>query len=130
MKYIVLAGRILYSLIFLMSIMTHFSGSALDYAASKGVPVPNLLVPFSGIIAFFGGLSILLGFKAKRGAWLIVVFLIAVTFMMHAFWKETDEMQMQIQMANFMKNISMLGAALFITYFGPGPLSIDEKNKI
>jgi putative oxidoreductase len=32
-----------------------------------------------------------------------------------------------MQMINFMKNISMLGAAFLITYFGSGPLSIDER---
>jgi len=26
----------------------------------------------------------------------------------------------------FMKNLSMLGAALMIAHFGPGPLSIDK----
>jgi putative oxidoreductase len=38
-------------------------------------------------------------------------------------------MQMQMQMGNFMKNISMLGAALLITYFGAGPCSLDNKSK-
>ncbi|MBI2270408.1 MAG: DoxX family protein [Bacteroidetes bacterium] len=128
MKYIVLTGRIFYSLIFLMTVMSHFTDKAVEYAASNGVPVASALVPLSGIIAIIGAISIILGYKAKWGAWLIVIFLIPVTFYMHAFWKETDPMQTQMQMANFMKNISMLGAALLIIYFGSGPLSIDEKN--
>jgi putative oxidoreductase len=47
--------------------------------------------------------------------------------MMHKFWTITDPMMKQMQMAMFMKNISMLGGALLITWFGSGPLSIDDK---
>ena len=127
MKYIVLLGRILYVAIFLMSGPNHFTAGAIGYAASKGVPMASVAVPLSGIIAFVGGVSILLGYKAKYGAWLIVVFLLPVTFMIHNFWTYTDPMQAQMQMANFMKNLSMLGAALMIAHFGSGPLSVDKK---
>src|SRR3989442_1489815 len=126
MKYIVLIGRILYSFIFLHAIMFHFSGDAIAYAASAGVPAASFVVPFSGILAFAGALSIILGYKAKMGAWLIIIFLIPVTFFMHAFWKEADHMRMQMQLAMFLKNISMLGAAFMISYFGSGPLSIEK----
>jgi putative oxidoreductase len=111
-----------------MTIKSHFSSQAMGYAASKGVPVPALLVPFAGVLAIAGAISIILGYKTKWGAWLIVAFLIPVTFMMHAFWRESQPMQIQIQTTNFLKNISMLGAALLISYFGAGPLSIDEKK--
>ena len=129
MKYTVLLGRILYSLIFLNSGLFHFSAMAVGYASSKGVPLASFLVPFTGVMAIVGGLLILFGYKAKWGAWLIVAFLIPVTFMMHAFWKETDPMQKQIQMAMFMKNISMLGGAFLITWFGAGPVSFDSRRK-
>ena len=129
MKYIVLLGRIFYSLIFLNSGLFHFSGMAVGYASSQGVPLASFLVPFSGVMAIVGVLLIVLGYKAKLGAWLIVAFLIPVTFMMHAFWKETDPMQKQMQMAMFMKNISMLGGAFLITWFGAGPVSFDSRRK-
>ena len=127
MKYIVLLGRILYGAIFIMSGPSHFTAGAIGYAASKGVPMASVAVPLSGIIALIGGLSILVGYKAKYGAWLIVIFLLPVTFMIHNFWTYTDPMQAQMQMANFMKNLSMLGAALMIAHFGSGPLSVDKQ---
>ena len=129
MKYTVLLGRILYSLIFLNSGLFHFSGMAIGYASSQGVPLASFLVPFSGVMAIVGGLLIVLGYKAKWGAWLLVAFLIPVTFMMHAFWKETDPMQKQMQMGMFMKNISILGGAFLITWFGAGPVSFDSRRK-
>jgi putative oxidoreductase len=128
MKFLVLLGRILFSLIFLMTILGHFSAPAIGYAASQGVPAASILVPLSGIIAFLGAVSIILGYKAKIGAWLIIIFLLPVTFSMHKFWAMTDPMMQQMQMAMFMKNISITGAALLITYFGSGPLSIDSKK--
>lgn len=128
MKYLLLLGRIFYSLIFLTTIMSHFSSGAIEYAKSQGVPAASFLVPASGIMACVGALSIILGYKAKWGALLIVLFLIPVTFMMHGFWKVADPMQSQMQMAMFMKNISMLGAALIIAYFGSGPLSLDKEK--
>ncbi len=128
MKAIVLIGRILFSFMFLQSILFHFSAGAIQYAKNAGVPFASILVPLSGIMAFIGALSIILGYKAKAGAWLIVLFLIPVTFFMHAFWKEADPAQAQIQTAMFMKNMSMLGGAFLITYFGSGPLSIDREQ--
>ena len=129
MKLLLLIGRILYSLIFLVTIISHFSANTIGYAQLRGIPAPTVLVPFSGALAFAGAVSIILGYKAKLGAWLIIIFLVPVTLMMHDFWNVSDAMQVQIQMAMFMKNISMLGAALLITYFGSGPLSLDTRTK-
>ena len=127
MKYAVLIGRILFSFIFIMAIIGHFSNADIAFARAAGVPLANVAVPLSGILAFIGGLSIAFGFKAKWGAWLIIIFLIPVTFIMHAFWAAPDKMEAQMQMANFFKNISIIGGALLIAYFGSGPLSIDAR---
>jgi len=129
MKIIVLIGRILYSLIFMMAILGHFKSDAIQYASAHGVPMANILVPFSGVLALAGGVLIAFGYKARAGAWLLVIFLIPVTFMMHNFWNETDPARVQMQTSNFMKNMSLLGAALLITWFGAGPLSLDELAK-
>jgi putative oxidoreductase len=128
MKYVVLLGRILYSAIFITAGPGHFTAGTIGYAAAKGVPLASLAVPVSGAIAILGGLSILLGFKAKYGAWLIVVFLVPVTLMIHNFWTVADPMARQMQYLNFIKNVSMLGAALMIAHFGSGPLSVDKKG--
>ncbi|HEV2751350.1 MAG TPA: DoxX family protein [Gemmatimonadales bacterium] len=128
MRYVVLVGRILYSVLFLMTPLGHFSAAYIGYAAQQGVPAPGLLVPLSGVIATLGGLSIVLGYKAKVGAWLIVVFLVPVSLAMHNFWAVSDPMMRNMQMAMFMKNVAMLGAALLIAYFGSGPLSLDARR--
>jgi putative oxidoreductase len=106
-----------------------FLSQTIAYAASQGVPLASIAVPLSGAIALIGGLSILLGYRARLGAWLIVLFLVGVTPMMHKFWVVTDPMMYQIQFIMFMKNVSMLGGALLISQFGSGPWSLDARGK-
>jgi putative oxidoreductase len=128
MNYLVFLGRLCYSAIFIMAGPAHFTKADLAYGVSKGVPLASIAVPLSGVIALLGGLSILTGCKARYGAWLLVLFLVPVTVMMHDFWAITDPVVKSMQQIMFMKNLSMLGAALLIVYFGSGPLSVDNKN--
>jgi putative oxidoreductase len=67
-----------------------------------------------------------LGYHAKTGAWLLVLFLVPVTLAMHNFWDVPDPAAAQIQQIMFTKNLALLGCALFIAYFGSGPLSLDD----
>lgn len=127
MKYIVLLGRVLYGWIFLISVPEDFKAGTIALAAKQGVPFANIAVPLAGITALLGSLSIILGYKAKWGAWLLVLFLALVTPSMHKFWAVSDPMMAVIQKVSFMKNLSMLGAALLIAYFGSGPLSLNNK---
>lgn len=129
MSYVVLLGRILFAAIFIIAGPGHFSANTISYGVSKGVPLASIAVPLSGFIAMAGGLSILLGFKAKYGAWLIVLFLVPVTIMMHNFWAIPNPAQAQMQQVMFMKNLSMLGGALLLAHFGSGPLSVDHRGK-
>ena len=103
----VLLGRGFFSLIFVVAGFNHFSKQTIAYAASQGVPLASIAVPLSGIITIVGGLSILLGYRAKVGAWLITLFLVGVT-PMHNFWAVHDPLMGQIQMIMFMKNITCL----------------------
>jgi putative oxidoreductase len=127
--FVTLIGRILFALIFVMAGVGHFSHQEIAFAAAQGVPLASLAVPFSGILALAGGFSILLGYRAKLGAWLIVLFLIPVTVMLHNFWAVSDPMMHQVQLAMFMKNVSILGGALLISQLGSGPLSLDSRKK-
>src|SRR5688500_10904961 len=121
MKYTILIGRVLFSLIFLASAAGHFSPETIAFSASRGVPLASILVPVTGIMMILGGLSIALGYKAKWGALILVLFLLPVTLVMHAFWNIEDPVARQMDMIAFLKNLSMLGAALLVAGFGSGP---------
>ena len=123
--YLVLAGRFLFALIFIQSAPAHFSAATIGYAAQQGVPFASFLVPASGVLALVGGLSVAIGYQARLGALLLIAFLVPVTFALHNFWAMTDPMMAQLQRAMFLKNVSMLGAALVIVGLGAGPKSVD-----
>lgn len=129
MKLIVLLGRIFYSAIFILGGIDNLvDAKAVSYAASAGIPFPSVLVPLAGLVALLGGMSILLGLKAKIGGWLLVLFLVPVTLMMHNFWAVADPQMRMMQMINFEKNLSLLGGAILIAYFGSGPLSLEKTG--
>jgi len=127
--YLVLLGRALFVTIFFMSAPLHFTSGTIAYAANQGVPFAGILVPISGAIALLGALSVLLGYYAKIGAWLLILFLVPVTLTMHNFWAVSDSSMAQIQQIMFLKNLSMLGGALLIAHFGAGPRSLDALRK-
>lgn len=121
---VVLLGRICFAIVFILGTQGHFTGQDVAYAVQAGVPLAKIMVPLSGVIAVVGGLSILFGYKAKLGGWLIVLFLVPVTLMMHNFWAVTGPMR-AMQLTNFYKNLSILGGAFLISQFGAGPWSLD-----
>ena len=92
---VVVLGRFFFALIFLVAAPNHFTKQTIAFSASQGVPLASIAVPLSGVVAIAGGLSILLRYRAKLGAWLIVLFLIPVTFMLHKFWTVKDPMMAQ-----------------------------------
>lgn len=133
MNYIVLLGRILFTAIFIKASVLHFSRATISYAVAHGIPAAGFFIPLLGIIGLAGGLSVLLGYRARYGAWLLILFLLPITFMLHKFCNFHDEASRVVYHSMFLKNLSMIGAALMITYFGSGPFSIentlDKKEK-
>jgi putative oxidoreductase len=122
-------GRVLLATIFLMSAVgnkiPNFSAVA-GFMAKAGVPAPEFLLV--GAIAFLivGSLSVIAGYRARVGASLLLVFLVLASYYFHGFWRLTDAQEQQAQMIQFMKNLSMMGAMLFIIANGSGPLSLDN----
>lgn len=125
-----LSGRILLALIFLMSgvgnKIPNFSGVT-QYMASEGVPAPQLLL--AGAIAFLvvGSASLILGFQARIGATLLLVFLVLATYYFHDFWTMEGEVVQQ-QTIQFLKNLGLMGAMLLVIVNGPGPWSLDHRR--
>jgi putative oxidoreductase len=102
----------------------HFSDVA-KIMESAGVPAPQLLLV--GAIAFLlvGSVSVVLGYRARFGAALLFIFLVLASHYFHPFWKLEGQEQ-QMQMIHFMKNLSMMGAMLFLMANGSGPMSLDS----
>ena len=131
MEILILIARFLFSLIFLMSGMGHFTQAKTmaEYTKSKKVPAPGLAVFVTGMMLLLGGLSILLGAFVNIGAILLIIFLIPTAFIMHNFWTVKDPMMKQQDQINFMKDLALAGAAFLIWYLYqtvPVPLSLAQ----
>jgi putative oxidoreductase len=126
-RYLVPLGRTAFAAAFVWFALPNFTQEVIAGAAQQGVPLPQVLVPLAGLISLMGGLSVILGYRARLGAWLLVLFLVPVTAMVHNFWAIKDPMMAQLQLGFFMGNLSRLGAALLIAHFGAGPMSLDAR---
>ena len=83
-----------------------------------------------GAIAFLilGSLLVILGYKARFGALLLLIFLGLATYYFHDFWTFEGEAQ-QGEMIQFMKNLGLGGAMLYIIANGSGHWSLDSTRE-
>src|SRR5690349_21030358 len=105
MRAIVPVGRVLFALIFATSVLAHFTSAEIDEASAHGVPLAVVVVPAAGLVALLGAVSVMLGYRARFGAFLLLVFLVPVTLVMHDFWNVADPQLAMMQKVNFMKNV-------------------------
>ena len=125
-----LIGRIIVAGFFLMNAFNHFTktGMMAGYAQSKGTPAAKAAVLGTGVLLLLGGLSFLLGYHPTIGAGLLIIFLLGVSFQIHAFWKITDPMARLGEQVNFMKNMAMIGFLLMtLMIYRPWPLSLGGR---
>lgn len=119
-KYAPLIGRILLSLLFIVSgfgILMGISGTA-GYYASVGIPMAGIVVLLVILIKIGGGLMVATGIHAKEGAWALILFTALATLVAH-----TGEGQM----INALKNLAIIGGLLMIATHGAGAHSLGHK---
>ena len=118
----VLVARILMPILFITAGWGKITGYAGTQQYMEAMGVPGFMLPLVIILEIFGGLAILVGFKARLVALLMAGFSIVSAIIFHADFGD------QNQMINFMKNLAMAGGFLMIFVNGPGAYSIDERN--
>jgi len=116
-----LLGRIMITALFLFAAynkITEFSVYQ-ERMSGAGMPVTGLLLV--GTIAFLivGGLSLIVGYKTRLGAILLILFLIPETVIFYPIWSDSSQMQ------NFMRNVTLLGGLFMVLAFGPGGAAVD-----
>ncbi|MFN8642598.1 MAG: DoxX family protein [Candidatus Binatia bacterium] len=118
---IALVGRLMFTLIFFLSGITHFTGMA-DYVRlmPEAIPFRPFWVGISGVVELFGATLIAINRYPRLGAWLLVLFLVPVTIVVHgtAMVSAPDETMRSIQLSFFLKGVTMVGGALLITQLG------------
>jgi putative oxidoreductase len=125
-------GRMVLCAIFLGAVakfIPDFKATA-EFMDKNGVPQPQILLAGAIVFLIVGSVSVVLGYRARFGALLLLIFLVLAAYYFHAFWKLEEGVEKQNQMAHFMKNVSMAGAMLFIMGNGSGPMSLDRKRGV
>jgi uncharacterized membrane protein len=118
---VAIAGRVMFTLIFFLSGITHFTDLA-SYVAlmPEGIPFRPFWVMISGVVELTGAALILTNRLPELGGWLIFLFLVPVTIVVHgvAMLTTPDPLMARIQTSFFLKGVAMAGAALLITQLG------------
>ena len=128
-----LLGRILVGCYYLQAAYHHFAGvgQMSRYVAAHGVPAPEAAVIVAGLLLLVAGVTFLFGVFPRVGVAAIVLFLLPVTLIMHAFWADRDPAQRQADMINFTKNIALLGSSLmFLAVPRPWPYSVERRWRV
>ena len=117
-----LIARILLSALFIWSGVNKILDPAgtQQYMMSKGIPLVGLLYLATVVVEVGGGLSVLLGYKARIGAIALALFLIPATLIFHTNFAD------QMQQIAFMKNLAIFGGLLTIVQYGAGRISLDR----
>ena len=99
MSIVFLVGRLLFVYLFVESGYMNLIAKReqVEQAEGKDVPEPELAVPAAGALAVAGGVSIALGLWGDVGALAVAAFLVGVTPVMHAYWRETEATRKRAQ---------------------------------
>lgn len=129
MAAIFVLGRIILGTYYLFSAFHHVSDTATlaRHAAAHGVPAPTVAIIGSGLLLAIAGVTLILGVFPRIGVAALVLFLVPVSFFIHAFWSDTNAATRMFDMVNFTKNMALLGSSLmFLAIPEPWPYSLGR----
>jgi uncharacterized membrane protein YphA (DoxX/SURF4 family) len=110
-----LVGRLIFGGYFVMAAVRHLltqRTAMVGYAKMKKAPMPDIAVPATGILLLLGGLGIIFWIYAFWAILALLLFLIPTSFIMHAYWRESDANMKMGDQINFWKNMALVGALL------------------
>jgi putative oxidoreductase len=130
-QFIMVAARVLVAMIFMMTALNIISQALAQHTmAAHGVPaglVPILLMA-ARALQLIAGLGLILGIYPRISALGLLLFLIPVTLMGHAFWAAIGTPLYTIQLINFFKNVCMAGGLVFISATKSQPVLLPRPT--
>src|SRR5580658_9663263 len=114
------AGRVLLAVLFLLSGLGKLGAYSATAAFMSSAGVPGALLPLVIATEVIGSLAIMLGWKTRVVAVLLAGFSLLTAIVFHHNFAD------QMQMIEFLKDVSIAGGLLLLVAKGPGPLSIDR----
>lgn len=115
-------GRVLISLIFIVSGLQKIGSYAGTQAYMDTMGVPGMLLALVIAVEVIGGVAVMLGWHTRLAAFLLAGFTLLSGLLFHADFGD------QMQTILFMKNLAIAGGFLMIVALGAGPYSIDSRR--
>jgi putative oxidoreductase len=113
-----LLGRILLSFIFFFEAYDYFAYERLNKEAMiiYGLTWNQDFLLYGAILLLLlGALMVLLGYRMRLGAFLLMIYWVPLTFIVHDFWtEESGTAEFRLQSLLFMKNIAITGGLLIV----------------
>ena len=119
-QYLHLAGRILLALIFVISGLEKIADPAGSMGYMQAMGVPTLLLWPTIALEVLGGAAIIIGYQTRFAAIALAGFCLLSALLFHRNFGD------QMQMINFLKNVSMAGGFLLLASSGATALSRDS----
>jgi uncharacterized membrane protein YphA (DoxX/SURF4 family) len=108
-----LVGRVLFSSLFAFSAWGHMRRHPQCVGIAQGkLPIAFLAGVPTGIYLLLAAVSIVAGIWANLGALMIAAFLAPAALLFHPFWNFADPATRRAQQGSFLRNVTLLGAAL------------------
>ncbi|MDR3624031.1 MAG: DoxX family protein [Chlamydiales bacterium] len=122
----VLIGRVLMGAVFIIAAISVYSNwqTFIKAVVDVGLPFPAVALSIAIVLKLLGGISLLIGYKVRLGALLLIIFIVPATLLFHHFWSVGPDQVMQSAM-DFFRNVFILGALLFVSGCGASCCSID-----
>ena len=97
------------------------------FMANKSLPMPEALLVATIVLEVGGGVLLVAGWKTRWVAAALFAFTLIATLVFHPFWAVEPQLAKD-DLNNFMKNLAIMGAVLYIVVYGPGPYSLDKDG--
>jgi putative oxidoreductase len=124
---ILLLGRLCIGSLFLVSGINHWLDLKLLTHFMGGLPgSDNAWSMLAATVEVISGAAMVLGFRTREFALLLVLFNLCAAGIGHPYWSLTDAAARWGQLIHFWKDIGLAGGALYVLARGAGPLSIDR----
>ncbi len=85
---------------------------------NAGILFAGLVTVFMIVVEIVGGASVILGYKARIGVILVLLYLVPSTLIFHNPFVDVS------QLGEFMKNLAIVGSLLMVSAYGSGPVSL------
>ena len=121
--YLLALARVLMSSLFVWDGVVQLRSPAgtAAYFASLGIPMPGVTVWVSIAVHLLGGLAILVGYKTRWAAAVLLLLCLGTAFGVHLLAGDAENM------VHFYKNLVMAGGFLYVIAYGPGAFAFDKS---